>query len=405
MYFNGKYFETKNKISDIKEETFVYNCKLVKGVFLQDFICPISLFIMNDPIILSDGHSYEREYAIKWLKQSDISPKTGEKLKDKNIMISNYTLKAAIYQLKEKIYKKKLNKQIGKLKIIAKNGNSCAANKLGAMYRDGIGFVIQNYEKALEYFQIAERLNNSNAFVNIGNFYEFIEYPRDYNKAKEYYEKAVKLDNNSDALVNLGLFYFRGQGIEKDITKAIDYFIKAEKLGNIEVLMYFGILYETEYGDIDKAIEFYEKAAKLGNFMSMLILCDYYIENSIQDTCKVKEYLGKAAKIADYKQLDKVAEIYELRLKNYLKAKKYYKKAIKLGNYDALIKIANIYLAEKNYSIAFEYYEKAVDLGYNEALYDLSYFYEKGLGVEIDKAKAQEYKEKANDKGFYRTEV
>jgi TPR repeat protein len=388
-------------INNIKEETFVYNFKLVKSDFLDDFLCPISKLIMNDPVIINDGHSYEREYIIKWFKQSDISPKTGEKIQDKNIILPNYTLKSSINQLKEKIYNKKLNKQISKLKIEAKNGNSHAANKLGIMYRDGTGFVVKNYDKALEYFFIAEKLGNSDALVNIGNFYEFIINPVDYDKAKEFYEKAVKLHNNSNALVNLGLFYF--QSTEKDLNKAINYFIQAEKLGNIDAITYIGIIRETELGENEKAFEFYNKAEKLGNYMAMLILCDYYIENMNYN--KVKEYLKKAAIIADYKQLMEVAQIYELRLKDYVKAKKYYKRAIELGNYYALIKIANIYLNEKNYSIAYEYYEKAIELGYYEALYDLSYFYEKGLGVEIDKSKAEEFKKKANNKGYFRLDV
>jgi TPR repeat protein len=391
----------KNQINNTQEETFIYNCKLIKSDFLEDFFCPISKLIMNDPVIINDGHSYEREYIIKWLKQSDFSPKTGEKIQYKNIIIPNYTLKSAINQFKEKIYNQKLNKQISKLKIDVKNGNSHAANKLGIMYRDGTGFVVKNYDKALEYFLIAEKLGNSDALVNIGNFYEFFTNPIDYNKAIEYYTKAVELYNNSDALVNLGLLYF--QSIEKDINKAIDYFLKAEKLGNIDALTYLGIIHETELGENEKAFEFYNKAEKLGNFMAILILCDYYIEN--MNSIKVKKYIEKAAKIADYKQIMEVAQIYELRLKDYVKAKKYYKRAIELGNYYALIKIANIYLDEKNYSIAYEYYEKAIELGYDEALYDLSYFYEEGLGVEIDKSKAEEFKKKANNKGFFRIRV
>jgi len=391
----------KNQINTIKEHTFVYNGKLINCDFLDDFLCPISKLIMNDPVIINDGHSYEREYIIKWLKQSDVSPKTGEKIQDKNIIIPNYTLKSAINQLKEKIYNQKLNKQISKLKIQVKNGNSHAANKLGIMYRDGIGFVTINYDKALEYFLISEKLGNSDALVNIGNFYEFIINPVDHDKAKEFYEKAVKLYNNSNALVNLGLFYF--QSTEKDLIKAINYFIQAEKLGNIDAITYLGIIHETELRENEKAFEFYNKAEKLGNFMAILIFCDYYIEKMNYN--KVKEFLEKATKIADYKQLMQVAQIYEIQLNDIVKAKEYYQKALELGNYKALVKIANIYFNEKNYSIAFEYYEKATELGYYEALYDLSYFYEKGLGVEIDKSKAEELKKKANNKGYFRFDV
>uniref|UniRef100_A0A6B2LRJ2 U-box domain-containing protein n=1 Tax=Arcella intermedia TaxID=1963864 RepID=A0A6B2LRJ2_9EUKA len=38
------------------------------------FICPITQQIMEDPVIAVDGHSYEREAIIQWIKQRPDSP-------------------------------------------------------------------------------------------------------------------------------------------------------------------------------------------------------------------------------------------------------------------------------------------------------------------------------------------
>jgi hypothetical protein len=66
------------------------------------FLCPITQDVMKDPVILADGHSYERKAIIDWLKRSNRSPLTNEELptiaKDgkKQPLVGNYALKSAI---------------------------------------------------------------------------------------------------------------------------------------------------------------------------------------------------------------------------------------------------------------------------------------------------------------------
>jgi hypothetical protein len=59
------------------------------------FICPLSKEIFSDPVILSDGHSYEKEAIIQWLKTHSVSPVTGIPLQSRS-MIPNNALKQAI---------------------------------------------------------------------------------------------------------------------------------------------------------------------------------------------------------------------------------------------------------------------------------------------------------------------
>tara|TARA_B100000497_G_C7674861_1_gene407599 strand:- start:402 stop:1688 length:1287 start_codon:yes stop_codon:yes gene_type:complete len=62
--------------------------------------CPISLEIMTDPVICSDGHTYDRESIILLFKKNIfISPTTREKL-NKNIIITNYNIKKMIDNFK-----------------------------------------------------------------------------------------------------------------------------------------------------------------------------------------------------------------------------------------------------------------------------------------------------------------
>jgi len=45
-----------------------------------EFCCPISRSVMTDPVIASDGQTYERESIERWLKESNTSPITREKM-------------------------------------------------------------------------------------------------------------------------------------------------------------------------------------------------------------------------------------------------------------------------------------------------------------------------------------
>ena len=52
-----------------------------------DYECPISMELMTDPVICSDGFSYERSAIEIWLKAHDRSPKTNETLPNKTLIL------------------------------------------------------------------------------------------------------------------------------------------------------------------------------------------------------------------------------------------------------------------------------------------------------------------------------
>lgn len=67
---------------------------------VDEFVCAITLSTMNDPVVLSDGHSYERADLETWLRDHDTSPKTGLKL-DSKVFFPNVNLAKAISRWKE----------------------------------------------------------------------------------------------------------------------------------------------------------------------------------------------------------------------------------------------------------------------------------------------------------------
>ena len=60
-----------------------------------DFKCPITMDIMKDPVICSDGHSYERESITRWLLTHNTSPKTNAVLEN-TTLTPNHSLRALI---------------------------------------------------------------------------------------------------------------------------------------------------------------------------------------------------------------------------------------------------------------------------------------------------------------------
>ncbi|CDY38931.1 BnaA04g13520D [Brassica napus] len=63
---------------------------------LADFFCPLSLEVMNDPVIVSSGQTYEKAFIKRWIDLGlKVCPKTRQTLTH-TTLIPNYTVKALI---------------------------------------------------------------------------------------------------------------------------------------------------------------------------------------------------------------------------------------------------------------------------------------------------------------------
>ena len=61
----------------------------------QEFYDCITCEVMLEPVITSDGHSYDRNSIARWLEKRDTSPITGEKLAQKKLTL-NHSLRSSI---------------------------------------------------------------------------------------------------------------------------------------------------------------------------------------------------------------------------------------------------------------------------------------------------------------------
>jgi len=67
----------------------------------EEFLCPITQDVMEDPVIAEDGHTYERTAIVTWVEKHGTSPITTDPI-NKNILITNRVLKSQIDAYLEK---------------------------------------------------------------------------------------------------------------------------------------------------------------------------------------------------------------------------------------------------------------------------------------------------------------
>ncbi|KAH9615933.1 hypothetical protein KSS87_014179 [Heliosperma pusillum] len=87
-----------DKSGDVSEESPDESKKPEIAVIPEDFLCPISLEIMRDPVIVATGQTYERSYIQRWIDSGNVTcPKTQQKLQNMTLT-PNYVLRSLIFQ-------------------------------------------------------------------------------------------------------------------------------------------------------------------------------------------------------------------------------------------------------------------------------------------------------------------
>lgn len=148
---------------------------------------------------------------------------------------------------------------------------------------EAAGAVARGDETALiTYLETAAYLGDSKAAGELGELYQSAF--NGYKLAGGYdYAKAMTWDTiaadmgNARGYTNLGLLYYNGWGVDKDLSKAIDYLKKADEGGDMKAPRYLGITY-AETGDYASAATYYQKAADAGDITGSVNLAQLYVE-------------------------------------------------------------------------------------------------------------------------------
>ncbi|EIF51991.1 Sel1-like repeat-containing protein kinase family protein [Sulfurovum sp. AR] len=177
--------------------------------------------------------------------------------------------------------------------------------------------------------------------------------------------------------------------------------------GNSEALRALGQIYERGYSveqDKARALEWYEKAAKNGDVFSQLHLGEIYHKGSIsiKDDHRSIYWLTNASKQNSKKAKIELAQIY-IEQKNKKKALELYLDLAKNGDAYAQKQAAYLMVfaeGEKDFKSGYNLFLKNAQKGDASSQYALGFIYENGKGVHVDHQKALHWYEKADQQGY-----
>jgi len=101
----------------------------------------------------------------------------------------------------------------------------------------------------------------------------------DYRNALEYYTKAAEL-GDAEAHACLGMLYFKGEGVERDMTNAVYHYEQAAIGGNPAARVLLA-LYESNNGRFERAAKHYIINANLGCNLSLKEIKDLFVKGIV----------------------------------------------------------------------------------------------------------------------------
>lgn len=269
---------------------------------------------------------------------------------------------------------------------------------LGDMYYKGL-YVEKDISKAIELYNRSIECGNTDLYYKIGKVYE--EEDRK-SEAIISYELGGKL-GDVKCIQRLGIIYYNGEGVKRDLDKAIKYIeIAAEnKAPHAMYMLAIAYLRLNKFGEDTMNItrrlleEAYEaQSPYAAEYLVTLILKDIKDGKQV-DEKKLLEYIDFAYDNGIVGALFQFGYIHEKGIVvdvNLEKAYSYYKIAADKNNTKAILKLAGWYKIGKyvNQDIdqAIKLYSKAAESNEIEALENLINIYEKGIGDRPNERKA-----------------
>lgn len=266
-------------------------------------------------------------------------------------------------------------------------------------------------EKVFEEVKLCADNGDAKCMNAIGRFYNYgLVVEQDYLNALQWFNQA-SLHNYLPGIFNIATMYANGQGVERDIEKAI---CTARLLEKKSPILFYAVLGDIYLEDekYTLSLENYQKAAEMGDAVSEYYFGAYLYEG---EYCEANETLGikyiqssakkgvRAANLA-------LARLYEMgyvdagiKQSNSL-AVKYYKIAARKGDKEAQLKLAEIYKegllgVKKNAKESFSWYLILAESGDTSVAFNVAYSYAEGIGIENDYEEAVKWYKVAIENG------
>lgn len=164
------------------------------------------------------------------------------------------------------------------LKKIAWDGYKRQDEKLSILYAQLLYRDVNNRESLDQVISVAEELyqrfkNNIDLILLLASCY-YNQYYQERDKGEkslQWYKLAANKFNEASAIFMVGLIYFLGMGVTKDIDLALSYWNQAAELNDQDAIACIGIYYLSK-GNKEKAKPYLERSAATGDYKSLLLL-------------------------------------------------------------------------------------------------------------------------------------
>lgn len=270
------------------------------------------------------------------------------------------------------------------------------------------GFMGEEYRvqgRPINWIKKAAEEGRANWQCNLGVCYFYgsgVE--KDLVEANKWYEKAGK-QGDAKAQFNLGLGYYKREGVPQDYSKAMYWFGKASEQGDADAQLHIAWCLEdiqAPHGDVVAACK---RAAEMGNADAQCHLGFWYFEGKHgleKNIAESNRWFLVAAKQGNAIAQFQIGLRYEIGSgvkKSAKEAARWYMKAASKNNVDALYRLGCCYYYGDGVRVdnhaAWRCFKKASELGDSWASYMLGRCYFCGHGVEEDEAEAVKCYQKA----------
>lgn len=296
------------------------------------------------------------------------------------------------------------NKDFFPLWLKAEESDAYSIKKLGELYWEK-----KEYKQSLKWYErCVDSYTYCSFYIGLA-FANGYSVPQDYKKAIHWYSKSAK-DGNMDSARNLAWLYENGQGTSIDKESAFYWMSKAAFSGWTAPTAALGRYYLYGIGtekDTDKAFKLLSKVANKNKYAAYHLAGMYFNGNGVkQDYQKSFDWYSIASKSDNAASDYFIAQHYYKGLgrdKDLTQAYKWYLQSAEKGDVDAQFRLG--WMSSNGEGVpassrkAFKWYQKAAEQGSVPAQNNLGVMYAEGDGVEKDDYQAFKWYEKAAKQG------
>ena len=284
------------------------------------------------------------------------------------------------------------------LEAVRKGGalNCISWNVATTDWREGfMGEEYRVHGRPISWMKKAAEEGRANWQCNLGVCYFYGKgVEKNMTEASKWYKKASE-QGDDKAQFNLGLGYFKGEGVQQDYAKAMHWFGKASEQRDADAQLHIAWCLEETNAPQEAIVAAYRKAAEMGNPEAQCELGFWYCngENGLEKNIAVSnEWFRKAAEQGYDEAQFQMGLKYEYGngvKKDMKEAVKWYRRAATQNNIRAIYQLGCCYFygngIRMDNEMAFKCFKRAVGHDYYWAEYRLGECYYFGYGIQKDK--------------------